>query len=152
MIDSMDVLGAIALKLKEAFPEATIYDDFKPDKFKRPCFYVEYVTTTTRAGNYTTIEMTDYFTITYYGKRNSYQRVDKREQMKCQRDTLQLFLVGYLIVKDRAPKVTASTAGYDDEAAYIELQITYREDRPITIEELPDIESIEGSIELQKGL
>lgn len=68
MTSASDILDAIAAVLAKAFPKRPIYVNFCPDDFKRPCFLIEFISSTQTAASYFVNELTVHFTVTCFEK------------------------------------------------------------------------------------
>lgn len=148
MIKPVDIMTAINKKIVETFPYA-VYIQRCPKDFVRPSFWIEYVTTSRRDVNRSTVAKTVFFTITCFAPLDKHNRVNPEELMKFQEDVIQLFADGFLTVGDRAIKVQSSTGGIDDDRAYIDLQFEFFDNRSDAVDDTPLIRSVE--IKLEEG-
>ena len=150
MTKTGDILDAINAVLVKAFPERPVYVNFCPDDFKRPCFLIEFISSAQTAASYYVNELTVYFTITCYEKVNDYSISNQTDLIRIQGEVLAAFSGGVLAVGDRYPKLMTSAGGCDASCSFIDMQLSFFDDklREKTQEEL--MEEIKISIN-EKG-
>ena len=91
MIKPVDIMTAINKKIAETFPYA-VYIQRCPKDFVRPSFWIEYVTTSRRDVNRSTVAKTVFFTITCFAPLDKHNRVNPEELMKFQEDVIVFIL------------------------------------------------------------
>lgn len=136
MVRIKDLMTAINKKIADAFPY-TVYVNRCPKDFVRPSFWIQYVTTSRRDVNRSTVAKTAYFTITCFTQVDEHYEADQEELIELQEEIIQLFSDGFVAVDDRAIKVQSSTGGVDFDRAYIDLQFEYFDDRNNEADETP---------------
>lgn len=124
-----------------------IYIDLVPQNYERPSILIELVTSKRDDVNALTVRETDFFTMTIYDEVGERYESSSRRLMELQQRTLDIFRAGYLRVDGRAPLVKASGGGRDFDRAYVDVQITYTEQRLPDAAPLPLMEQIETKIE-----
>ena len=137
MIEICDIIDALRREIHAAFPKPKQYINLCPDKFTRPAFLIEYVTTTARDASFGCLDVTQYFTITCFLQVGELHETDTKGILSMQEGVIKLFRKGYLRVKDRAIKVSASTGGRNWDEAYIDIQFQYQDERGIEEEREP---------------
>lgn len=125
----MKILDALNALLVKEWPERMCYIDFLPKDFERPSFLIERVRETREDSTRYTQQIREDFTVTCFCGVNTYKYSDQRELLETQSKLLDLLSVGKLIAGDRAVTVTASTGGSDLGEAYVDVTVTYCEDR-----------------------
>ena len=108
MTKTGDILDAINAVLVKAFPKRPVYVNFCPDDFTRPCFLIEFISSTQTAASYYVNELTVYFTITCYEKVNDYSISNQTDLISIQGKVLAEFSGGVLRVGDRYLKLMTS--------------------------------------------
>lgn len=146
MTSTSDILDAIATVLAKAFPKRPIYVNFCPDDFKRPCFLIEFISSTQTAASYFVNELTVYFTITCFEKTGKYSISSQTDLIQIQSEVLSAFSGGVLPVGDRYLELMTSAGGCDAACSFVDLQLSFFDDklREETQEEL--MEEIKLSI------
>ena len=137
MIIPSDIMTAINIVLVSANPKHIVYPQRCPKDFKRPSFLLEYVKTSRRDKNRTTVEKTIYFRITCFIKTDDYNRSDTDLLADIQENIVQLFSGGYVTVGDRSIKVMSSTGGFDADRAYVDLQFEFFDNRTNEVNTTP---------------
>ena len=150
MTKTGDILDAINAVLVKAFPKRPVYVNFCPDDFTRPCFLIEFISSTQTAASYYVNELTVYFTITCYEKVNDYSISNQTDLISIQGKVLAAFSGGVLRVGDRYLKLITSAGGCDASCSFVDMQLSFFDDklREKTQEEL--MEEIKISIN-EKG-
>lgn len=130
MIKTTDLYNSINAVLVVLYPSRIVYTpERQPKDFKRPSFLIEHIKSSRIDINRTTVQKTDYFTITAFESVDKYNRADVLKLIDIQDTLLNGFGVGYVTVGDRAIKVKSSSGGTDTDAVYIDLQFEYFDDR-----------------------
>lgn len=130
MIKTTDLYNSINRVIVELYPSVIVYTPERiPKDFNRPSFLIEHIKNSRVDINRTTVQKTDYFTITAYENVDKYNRADVLKLINIQDTLLNEFGVGYVTVDDRAIKVKSSSGGTDTDAVYIDLQFEYFDDR-----------------------
>ena len=150
MITQLDIMDAIAALTSEKLPVLKrVYTDLVPRDFKRPSLLMEAVTQSVFAVNCKTVRVDSFFTLTIYDETDDYSNCDTCRLLGWQQDILGLFRSGFLQVGDRALSVEASTGGRDWDKAFVDIQLTYYDDRDDTPDTTPLIENIETNMTLK---
>lgn len=130
----------------EKYPGYTVYIDLCPKQFERPCFLIELVTADQKSVNRSTIQETDYYTITCFDTTDDYSHSDTVKLLTVQQGVLDIFRDGYISVDDRAVNVKASSGGRDFDKAFIDLQFEYFDDRSDATDDTPLINKVYTTI------
>lgn len=147
MIKTTDLYNSINKVIVKLYPSVIVYTPERiPKDFKRPSFLIEHIKNSRMDINRTTVQKTDYFTITAYESVDKYNRADVLKLIDIQDTLLNGFGVGYLIVDDRAIKVKSSSGGTDTDAVYIDLQFEYFDNRYESQETEETIQSVKTTI------
>ena len=147
MIQLNDIMTGINIALVAALPEYKVYPQRCPKDFKRPSFLLEYVRTSRKDINRSTVEKTVYFKITCFIKVDDYYRSEADALSGIQENVTQLFSVGYVNVDDRAIKVQSSTGGFEDDRAYVDLQFQFFDNRTDAMDTTPLVASVTTNLE-----
>lgn len=142
ILNATKILDAINLALLGPYPDDTVYIDLCPKDFDRPSFLIELIRVDRRRVNFSTIQETDYFTITCFDEVDDYSHSDTLGLLARQQTVLDLFRSGYLAVGDRSVKVKASSGGRDFDRVYIDLQFEYNEAVTDVVDSTPLIAEI----------
>jgi hypothetical protein len=142
MVKPSDIATAINNRIAAAFPGYMVYPQRCPKDFVRPSFLLEYVRTSKRDANRSTVEKTVYFTITCFETIDKYYRQDPDKLAELQEAVLELFSCGHVPVGDRAIKVQSSTGGMDFDRAYVDLQCQYFDERTDAEDTTPLMQSV----------
>lgn len=145
MIQTEQIRDEITRLLAGIKPEA-IYINLCPKDFKRPSYWLETVRVETADVNFSTVKVNAYFMITCFVKLDVRGNVDTKDLTKVQEDVTGLFRDGYIKVADRALTVKASTAGYDTDRSYIDLQFEYFDDRSDDTDDTPTADNVETNM------
>ena len=129
MTKTEDILDAINAVLVNAFPDRPVYVNFCPDNFKRPCFLIEFISSAQTATSYYANEMTAYFTITCYEDTDEYSISRQTDLIRIQGDVMEAFSGGVLPVGDRYLELMSSAGGCDASCSYVDLQLSYFDDK-----------------------
>lgn len=130
MIKTTDLYNSINKVLVELYPSVIVYTQERiPKDFIRPSFLIEHIKNSRVDINRTTVQKTDYFTITAYEVVDKYNRADVLKLIDIQDTLLNKFGIGFVTVGDRAIKVKGSSGGTDTDAVYIDLQFEYFDNR-----------------------
>ena len=151
MITEKDLLTAINQLLAEEYPQTAVYINLCPQNFIRPSFFLEHVTTSCRDKSCKTIELTVDYTITCFMETDSHYHVDAESLMERQTEVIALFRSGYIMVGDRAVKVKASSSGFNEGAAYVDLQLEFCDDRSDEAEDPTLISTVTTKVKLKEG-
>lgn len=125
----MKILDALNALLVKEWPERMCYIDFLPKDFERPSFLIERVRETREDSTRYTQQIRKDLTVTCFSLVDTYKHSDQIELLKTQSKVLDLLSAGKLVVGDRAVAVTASAGGSDLGEAYVDVTVTYCEDR-----------------------
>lgn len=147
MITEKDILTAINQLIAEKYPKVAVYINLCPENFIRPSFYIQHVTTSSRDKSCKTVEQTVFYTITCFIETDSHYNVDAESLMERQTEILNLFRKGYIMIGDRAVKVKASSSGFLDGEAYVELQFEYCDDRSDNTDDIELMRTILTKVE-----
>lgn len=147
MIATGDIRDAVNRLLVTQLHAQTVYINRCPKNFKRPSYWLETVRRETTDVNYTTIKVVVYFSITCFISLNGYGNSDSKELTNMQDTVAALFQGGRLAVKDRLLKVSANTAGYENDRSYVNLQFEFFDDRPVEAEDVPLMGDIDMTFE-----
>ena len=129
MTKTGEILDAINAILVKAFPKRPVYVNFCPDDFKRPCFLIEFISSTQIAASYYTNEITVYFTITCYEEVDEYSISSQTDLIRIQGEVLEAFSRGVLQVGDRHLELMTSAGGCDASCSFVDLQLSYFDDK-----------------------
>lgn len=149
MITTGQIRDAINQLLVDKLKAKTVYINRCPKDFERPSFWLETVRSDTAAINFCTVKVTAYFSVTCFIKMDDYGNSDNVELTNVQDSVVSLFSDGYMKVGDRALKVKANTAGYDNDRSYVDLQFEFFDDRSDAADNTPLMDDL--NIELKKG-
>ena len=150
MITEKDILTVINQLLVEKYPQVAVYVSRCPINFIRPSFFIEHVSTNSKDNNCKTVVQTVYFTITCFMETDSHYNVDAESLMERQTEVLSIFRNGYITIVDRAVKVQASSSGFADGEAYVELQFEYCDDRSDETEDTTLINTVTTKVNLKE--
>lgn len=143
MLNSLKILEELNRLLVEKFPNCkAVYIDLVPQDFDRPSFLIEAVTSEQHTVNAGTVEQTDYFTITAFDVVGERYETSALRLMELQQEVLNLFREGFLRVDGRAPKIKASSGGRNYDRAFVDVQLTYTEQRLPDAPPLPTMETV----------
>lgn len=149
MVTAKDLLTAVNRVLVEEYPDRTVYVTDCPKDFKRPSFLLETVRVSRNDAAYGTVAKTVYQTITCFIPIDKQYRSNPNELMELQDAVMQLFSCGFVQVGDRAIKLQSLSGETDNEAAYVDLQFQYYDDRSAEADTAPTMSNI--TIKLQEG-
>lgn len=149
MVKINDIFDSINKLIISPFPTDTVYIQRCPKDFDKPSFLLEYIKTSKRDINRSTIEKTAYFTITRFVENDEYYRSNPLLLAEHQETIVDLFNIGYITVGDRAIKVKSSSGGIDTDRAYIDLQFEYFDNRTDVEDTTPLMTSV--TTNLQEG-
>jgi len=144
MTTTQDIVNAMqALLASEISELQRIYTDLTPKDFKRSSILIQAVRTEYGDVSQRLVSITEYLTLTIYDKTDDYTHTSAKDLSVLQGKILLLFRRGYLRVQDRALHVEASTGGRDWDRAYIDLQISFFDNRDETPDNTPMMEHVE---------
>ena len=129
MITAKAILDSVNRELLHIFPDCFYYVDFSEKEFKRPSFLIladrrgKTKKSTRRVSSFVL-----YMTIVYYAETNAYYRADKMGLQDVRDTVTALFAKEYLLVDDRAVRLTVSDGGIREKEAYIDIEIRYTEE------------------------
>lgn len=147
MIKTTDLYNSINKVLVKLYPSVIVYTPERiPKDFKRPSFLIEHIKNSRMDINRTTVQKTDYFTITAYESVDKYNRADVLKLIDIQDTLLNGFGIGYVTVGNRAIKAKSSSGGTDTDAVYIDLQFEYFDNRYESQETEEIIQSVTTTI------
>lgn len=147
MIKTTDLYNSINKVIVKLYPSVTVYTPERiPKDFTRPSFLIEHIKNSRVDINRTTVQKTDYFTITAYEKVDKYNRSDVLKLIDIQDTLLNGFGSGYVTVEDRAIKLKSSSGGTDTDAVYIDLQFEYFDNRYESQETEEIIQSVKTTL------
>lgn len=150
-----DVTAAIVERMREAFPEETIYTDLVPRDFQRPCNMVELVglSLDPLSHGLSGVDLLFHYQITSFSTVDEVHAshlpvLDLRSLL-----VLGAFAAGYVKVKDRAPKVRklkADTTSFDCVSAELTLALTLDRADFVGTELYELMENLEMQVRLKK--
>lgn len=130
MITQTKIMNAINEKIVQADPESKVYIQFCPQKFARPCHFIEAVKEEIDYNiNRFTLGVVADFAITSFLPADENGISDTEELLRVQKMISGIFGVGYIIVDDRAIKITKLSGGDNGSYAYTEVTMNYYEDK-----------------------
>lgn len=129
MLDSAQVFGAVAKMLKEQTP--ALYINRATQDFVRPSLRLEQGEETREDLCLAFVETTSRLVITCYASEGGNDS-DRQELADMQRQVINLFLLGYIRVGNRAVKCTASGSGTSPGTAWVDVTLKWTEDRSPT--------------------
>lgn len=147
MITTGEIRDAINRLLVNQLHAKTVYINRCPKNFKRPSYWLETVRRETADVNYSTVKVTLYFSMTCFISLDAYGNSDSKELTDMQDAVVNLFQCGYLRVSDRALKVLANTAGYQNDRSFVDLQFEFFDDRVIEQDDSPLMGDLDMTIE-----
>lgn len=147
MVTAIEIMTGVNTVLVEIAPEYKVYPQRCPKDFKRPSFLIEYVRTSRRDMNKSTVEKTVYLKITCFVEKDAYYRSDTDELAEIQEKIMQAFTERHLTVNDRAIKMQSSTGGFEEDMAFIDLQCTYFDNRTDAVDTTPLVASVNTNLE-----
>lgn len=147
MIATGDIRDVINQLLVDKLHAQNVYINRCPKNFKRPSYWLETVRREAVDVNHDTIKVTIYFSVTCFISLNGYGNSDSKELTNMQDAVAELFQSGQLTVKDRALKVKATTAGYENDRSYVDLQFEFFDDRPEEVEDVPLMDDLNMNFE-----
>lgn len=149
MTGILEIIDAVAALACERLPQLTrIYTELVPRDFERPSLLIQSVTNKIDTANRATVAVTAYLTLTLLDVTDDYAHSNMTRLLRWQQDLLELFLPGVLLVNGRALAVKASTGGRDWDKAYVDLQLTYYDDRGLPVPDQSLMETVETTIEM----
>lgn len=124
-----EILNALNVLLVQEWPERMCYINFLPKNFMRPSFLIEQVRETRTDSARHTQEIRMELTVTCFCGVDTYRYADQMELLNTQAKTLDLLSVGKLHAGGRAVTITASAGGSNLGEAYVDVTVSYCEDR-----------------------
>ncbi|MCI1958595.1 MAG: hypothetical protein LKJ25_03105 [Clostridia bacterium] len=150
MTDAKTLLDAVNDALVKAYPETVVYIDRIPLNFKRPSFFIKYLTENQTSANMGMVHIEFYMTITIFGEKNKWYNTDTTELLELQSGVLSLFRSGKLKTSDgRSINIQASSGGSIEDEYYIDLQGEFYDSRE-TNTEYQLIEHVTNNIGLKE--
>ncbi|MEG0273265.1 MAG: hypothetical protein RR639_04315 [Hydrogenoanaerobacterium sp.] len=147
LLCSTSVLDEINRRIVAAFPECkNVYIDLAPQEFLRPAFLIELIKTDCKDVNLNTVKHTDYFLITAFDIVDERYETQTLRLMGTQQRLIGIFADGFLRLEGRAPKVQATSGGRDFDRTYVDVQISYSEQRTADKKPLPIMENLKTKI------
>lgn len=141
-----DILDAVNEKLVKGFPERTVYVNFCPDNFIRPCFLIEFTSSKQSAASYYINEVSVFITITCFEETDEYSVSSQEELIRIQGEVLSLFGDGVLAVGDRFLDIDTGAGGCDANCSFVDLQLKFFDDRSKTKENEVIMENLNLSV------
>lgn len=143
MITNNDILDAIVAMVMKTFPDEPVYRDYTPTDFKRPSNLVE-LSGGTFYPNFScgSVELRPQITLTTFVKVDPYHQQDTTELALRQMRLMELFLPGYIRVKDRALHVLDEGKldnGLDYAALTVPLSYILSRDEFMELKQYPDM-------------
>lgn len=126
---ALDILDALNALLLKEWPERMCYINILPNDFERPSFLIERVKQTLTDKTRHIQQIREDLTVTCLCMVDTSQNSDQRELLETQSRILELLSPGKIVVGDRAVTVTASSGKSDLGEAYVDVTVTYFEDR-----------------------
>jgi len=137
MIATGDIRDVVNKLLVDELHAQTVYINRCPKNFKRPSYWLETIRREILDVNYCTIKVVQYFSITCFISQDGYGNSDSQELTDRQDAVAELFQSGFVQVGNRSIRVKATTAGYENDRSYVDLQFEYFDDRPAEADTLP---------------
>lgn len=128
----MSALDAVNTALANKWTDRFVYVDFLPKNFQRPSFLLEQVATRTTPLTRHTVERTVQLTIVCFVAVNDYNQQSQITLLSLQAEVISLFDCGYVMDGERALTVSASSGGSDLGVAFVDLTVTYTDDKTET--------------------
>ena len=129
MIAENEILDAVNRLLVEHWPDRTVYCNTIPQEFTRESFALLESFYKVEDGGPDCVEITAGYTILGYLPPDKRGNVDRLGLGILLRDMQDLFRCGYLPVSDRALRVTECSGSIEEGAAFLDLQLTFYDDR-----------------------
>lgn len=149
MVMPNDIMTEIKRKIAAAFPAYAIYIQACPKDFVRPSLLLEYIKSSQKDANRSTVERTVDFKITCFTPVDALLQPNIAELSQLQEDTIRLFSNGCITVVDRSIKVQVNTFGIELDRAFINVQFNFFDNRTDALDTTPKISSVK--INLQEG-
>lgn len=122
-----DILKAVMVPIKMAFPDRYQYIGQRPEKFKRPSFFLQLVTTNRIRQNIGTDETEVYLTLTIHEELDISRNGSQVAALDDQDRVMDLFRLGTLKVSDRVLPIDVSNGGQNKGESYVEMTVTLRD-------------------------
>lgn len=107
-----DILAGVEQAVNRQWPDAPVYQNYKPKDFTRPSFLLE-------GGPISSVEMggsqrrvTAQVHLTCFTDVDPYGHSDTAELLETMESLVELFYGGYIVIGDRSPHVTEVTGDY----------------------------------------
>lgn len=143
MTKQREILDAIRLLAKERIPEIRRnYIEEEEKGFLRPSLTIQPLVTDYQDGSSTTRFVTRHYLLIVRVDVDEYGKEPVEEMLDLQEKVVSLFACGYLRVGDRALKAKVSSGGTERQEAYVDLTLSYLDDRGLEEESLPLMEEL----------
>ena len=147
MIQQLDIVDAIIDLLEKQVPVLKkIYIDLAPLNCVRPCVCIETGERKITDAANRTVYIESEYTLTVYDAVDDYSQASTRDLLELQEQVMRLFYNGKLAVADRHLEIKASSGGRNWSRAFIELQLSYFDDRGEAPDDTPLMESVAANI------
>lgn len=143
MTKQREILDAIRLLVKERIPEIRRnYIEQEEKNFLRPSLTIQPLVTDYRDGGPNTWFVTRHYLLIVRVAPDEYGKEPVEDMLDLQEKVVSLFACGYLRVGDRALKAKAGSGGTERQEAYVDLTLSYLDDRGLEEEPLPLMEEL----------
>ena len=127
MVKLSDILTAVMAPVAEKFPDRYLYIGQMPDRFERPSFFLQLVTTNRIRQSVGTDETEIYLTLTIHEELDASRNGNQHTALDDQDAVMELFRLGILKVSGRALPIAVSNGGQNRGEAYVEMTVTLRD-------------------------
>ncbi len=143
MTRQREILNAIRLLAKERIPEIRRnYIEQEEKNFLRPSLTIQPLVTDYRDSGPNLRFVTRHYLLIVRVALDEYGKEPVEEMLDLQEKVVSLFACGYLRVGDRALKAKVSSGGTERQEAYVDLTLSYLDDRGLEEEPLPLMEEL----------
>ncbi len=150
MISISNIMTAINKILVLNYPTYPVYIQRCPEDFERPSFFIQNVKSTVNDANCKMVEKTVYMLITGLGEKDSYYISDINKLNDLQDNIINIFNSCSLKIGDRNIKLKSSSSGFDNDSIFVDLQLSFFDNRTDKVDDTPLIVSVEMNTSLLK--
>jgi len=144
-----NIIDEINRLMVTKFPSALACVNLIPVEFTRPAYLITCEKFDCTDASRHTVAISSVFSVIYFGTVDEYQQTNTTELSGAQATIMDLFKEGYITVGDRKIKCRSSRGRLDFDAAYIDVQFEYFDDRTDTTGKTPLMAAVTTT--LQEG-
>lgn len=130
MITVLKVINAVNKLLFGHYPECDFHIQNIPEGFKRPAFFIDLVTDSSKDNNTILTDEKISLQVVYFAPVDGHQIRQKENQLEAYSNMKALFKKGYIQVEDRALRITNLEGGPRDNEVYLTIDVAFADDRP----------------------